>query len=104
MTTLFWFLAGVGSLFLGMIAALIASARGGDGILGFILGLLFGPFGIVAAFYLGDEKSRERKDIDLGYRKRCRDCAELVKTEARICKYCGCDFEALELCLQPDAR
>lgn len=76
---------------------MIANLRGAPAPFGFVLGFLFGPFGLIAAFYLGDEEWREDALIERRRRKRCPDCAELVKPQARVCRYCRHDFAALDL-------
>lgn len=45
-------------------------------------------FAIAAAVALGLERYKQHKRS----RKRCPDCIELVKVEARVCRYCGYRF------------
>lgn len=78
----------------GGLAAMIASSRGGSGVVGFFVGLLLGPLGVVIAFFLGGEKAKEEKQLGSGERKKCPRCAELVQPEALICKHCGHEFGA----------
>lgn len=84
------------SLF-GFAAAVIAEHRGSDAIGGFILGFLFGPFGLIFAYYMGDETMRENKLIEQGLKKRCPTCMEVAYREAKICPHCRHDFTALQL-------
>ncbi|MFB0875482.1 MULTISPECIES: zinc ribbon domain-containing protein [unclassified Sphingobium] len=79
-------------LICGGIAAMIASNKGGSGILGFAVGVLLGPFGIIAAFFMGSQKEVEAKQIASGDSKKCPRCAELVKVDALVCKHCGHEF------------
>jgi hypothetical protein len=70
-------------LLCGILAAIIG-ARKGRGALGFILGCVFGPFGVLAAFVIkGDSKE-------------CPSCKELMRSGARVCPHCqrdaGMDF------------
>lgn len=76
----------------GVIAAMIVADKGGNGVIGFLVGVLFGPLGIVAAFFLGDAKAKEAQQIAGGDSKKCPRCAELVKADALVCKHCGNDF------------
>jgi hypothetical protein len=76
-------------LMCGALAAMIASSKGGSGLVGFIVGALFGPFGIAFAFFLGGDDGKDAKAIADGAAKKCPKCAELVKSEAVICKHCG---------------
>jgi hypothetical protein len=94
-----WLIIGlvVTAVLQGAIAAAIADKRGGEGVLGFFAGLMLGPFGIIWAFYMGNELERERRLVEDGYRKQCHQCFELVKPKATICHYCGNDFTALDL-------
>ena len=84
---MFWIICGA-------VAAMIASSKGGSGVLGFIVGLLLGPLGIVAAFFLGGEEQKAAKELEAGIAKKCPRCAELVKPDALVCKHCGHEFEA----------
>ena len=69
--------------------AQIGAQRGDDALSGALLGLFFGPIGLVIAFYLGDEASREARLIRLGERIRCPKCAALARPEASHCERCG---------------
>ena len=60
-------------LICGVIAAMIASQRQA-GCLGFILGVLLGPFGIIAAFFIGG--------------KQCLFCKSKIDTSATVCPKC----------------
>ena len=79
-------------LICGGVAAMIASSKGGSGVLGFVAGLLLGPLGIVAACFMGNEKQAEANRIASGDNKKCPRCAELVKVDALVCKHCGNEF------------
>ena len=76
----------------GVIAAVIVSDKGGNGVIGFLVGVLFGPLGIVAAFFLGDEKAKEAQMVAAGESRKCPRCAELVKSDALVCRHCGHEF------------
>lgn len=76
----------------GAVAAVIVSSKGGSGLLGFAVGGLLGPIGIIVAFFLGDPKNQAEQEIASGEKKKCPQCAELVLAEARICKHCRSPF------------
>lgn len=65
---LFW-------LFCGIVAAMIGSKKG-EGCFSFIIGLIFGPFGIVFAL------------LSKGNRKECPHCKELIHKDAKVCPHC----------------
>ena len=68
MLFLFWILCGV-------VAAMIG-AKKGETFLGFIVGMLFGPIGILIAL------------LSKGNRKKCIHCKELIHKDASVCSHC----------------
>ncbi|MEO5702705.1 MAG: hypothetical protein ABIQ54_02250 [Gammaproteobacteria bacterium] len=79
----FWI---VGSL----IAALIAAYKHRSGLGFMLLSLLLSPIiGILGALLvLPNELSLARRKLIKENSKRCGECAEAIKPEARICRYC----------------
>ena len=83
---LFWIMCGV-------ISSIIAVNKGRSGANWFWLGVLLGPFGPIIALVVSTEyHAIERKSLQDGTMKRCPNCAELVRSLASTCRYCGQSF------------
>lgn len=84
----------IGGLVLcAFIGAMIVESKGRNPGIGLILGLLFGPIGlIIAAIISPNQEELDRRNAKEGKLKRCPDCAEMVQAEAKICRFCGHSF------------
>jgi|GEM_PF-3269235 len=74
---------------LALIPAVIAKLKGRSFFGWYIYGICLWP---IAAVHSVLVKPCEELQIIYGYAKRCPMCLELIKMDARICKYCGNDL------------
>lgn len=79
-------------MILGAISGAIASSKGRNFWAWFLYGLLLAIVAIPWAIMLKpnreimDRRAIERRDL-----KKCEHCAELIRPDAKVCRYCGRD-------------
>ncbi len=105
-----------------VLSAIVASNKNRDPFGWSTLGFLFGLFGFIAAIAVGEveQSTRSSRRESTGknhqssskqkrqrpstqefnpdeHEKKCPDCAEYIKLEARVCKHCGYRFSEEEV-------
>ena len=72
----------------------ICQEKGRSTLEGLLLALLLGPIGVlVCAVLPKDVNGLEKRALRSGKMRKCPACAELVKRDAKVCHYCGPEFD-----------
>jgi len=90
-------------IILSILCGIYASGKGKSGFGYFLLSVLLSPLiGFVAALIAKEDTVNiEKKEMSLGVKRKCPFCAELVKSEAIICKHCGKDIDKHKVIQNP---
>jgi hypothetical protein len=84
----------IGWLLLSIVVGIWNYNRGNSYWIGFFISLIISPiFGaIVVAVTNPNKQKLEQKELEAGTLKKCPDCGELIKKEAKVCRFCNRKF------------
>lgn len=81
------------AVIIGLLPAAIAQSKGRSFVLWWIYGAALFIVALPHALLIStDNRAIEQRAISGGDSRKCPHCAELIKVEANVCRYCGRDI------------
>lgn len=80
-------------LIMAGVVAMVASNKGWSGFGWFLYGLIIWPVALVHVLVMKPNSAAvEARALASGESRKCLFCAELIKSEAKVCRFCGRDL------------